>query len=104
MKPEGIHHLALAVPNRLKLAQWFVDNLGMKITSSDETHTFVDTGKGQFITLFDAGKTQLHHISIAVDNVDKTADELDAKGIKVNRDFLYQFEGPDGLPLQIGPR
>ena len=103
MKPKGIHHIGIAVPNREKLAKWFVDNMDMKILRADDFHTFVDTGKKQFITIFDSNKTQLHHISIAVDDVDKTADELEKKGIKVKRHELYQFDGPDGIPLQISP-
>ena len=86
MKPKGIHHIAVAVPNREKLAKWFVENMGMKIMSADDFHTFVDMGKGQFITIFDAEKT-----------------ELEKKGIKVRRNDLYQFDGPDGIPLQISP-
>ena len=103
MKPKGIHHIAVAVPNRKKLAEWFVDKMDMKILSADDFHTFVDTGEGQFITIFDAKKTQLHHLTIAVDDVDEAADELEKKGIKVRRKELYQFQGPDGIPLQISP-
>ena len=103
MKSKGIHHIGIAVPNRQKLAKWFVDNMGMKIMRADEHHTFVDTGNKQFITIFDAKKTQLHHVSIAVDDINKTADELEKKGIKVRRHELYQFDGPDGIPLQISP-
>jgi len=103
MKAEGIHHIGIAAPNRAKLAKWFVEKMDMKILSEDDYHTFVDTGRKQFITIFDSDKTKLHHLCIAVDDVDKVADELEKKGIKVQRDKLYQFEGPDGLPLQISP-
>jgi len=103
MKTKGIHHMGIAVPNRDKVAQWFVDNMGMKIVGSDDFHTFVDAGKGQFITIFDSSKTKLSHISFAVDDVDKAADELEEKGIKVQRGALTLFEGPDGLRLQISP-
>ena len=103
MKPKGIHHIGIAVPNRQKLAKWFVDNMGMSILSDDKYHTFVDTGTGQFITLFESDKTELHHLSIAVDDIDEVADELEKKGIKVRKGELYQFNGPDGIPLQISP-
>jgi len=103
MKGKGIHHVAIAVPNRAKVAKWFVDKMDMKILSKDNYHTFVDTGNNQFIAIFDSDKTELHHFTIGVDDIDKVADELEKKGVKVRRDELYRFEGPDDLPLQISP-
>ena len=103
MQPKGLHHVAVSVPNRAGLAKWFVETMDMKIMSEDKYHTFVDAGNEQFITLFDADKTQLHHITISVDNVNKVAEELTKKGIKFHGGALHLFEGPDGIPLQISP-
>lgn len=103
MKSKGLHHIAVSVPDREKLAKWFVETMDMKITSTDKYHTFVDTGNGQFITIFDADKVELHHITFSVDDVNKTAEELEKKGIKFHGGALHLFEGPDGIPLQISP-
>lgn len=103
MQPKGLHHVAVSVPNRAGLAKWFVETMDMKIMSEDKHHTFVDAGNGQSITLFDADTTQLHHITISVDDVKETAKELEKKGIKFHGGDLHLFEGPDGIPLQISP-
>ena len=117
---QGLEHIALASPDPVKLAQWYVDCLGFTIYSQSPASktTFVRAPNGAFLEIVmsngaprqpqqlrDAG---IRHLAIAVSDLDAEFAFLKAKGV----DFLGEpetlkgnrvvfFTDPDGNFLHL---
>ncbi len=89
---QGIEHIALASPDPVKLAQWYVDHLNFTIYSQSPTSktTFVRAPNGAMLEIIAAnGEPQpkqlrdpgLRHIAIAVAEFDAEYQRLQANGV-----------------------
>jgi glyoxylase I family protein len=113
----GIEHVAIASPDPLKLAQWYVEALGFVINYNSGRTAFVKAPNGFMLeiitsegarppyTLKDPG---LRHVALTVSDIDSVYAKLkgagvrfvsepaDLKGVKV-----AFFEDPDGNYLHL---
>ena len=121
---DTIHHIAIIGKDYEKSKHFYVDLLGFKVIREnyrkerDDYKIDLQCGQ-QEIELFIIKNAPerlnypealgLRHLAFKVDNVEKTAKELNEKGIKtetIRRDDytgknMTFFHDPDGLPLEI---
>jgi catechol 2,3-dioxygenase-like lactoylglutathione lyase family enzyme len=88
MKPAGVHHVSICVPDAEEALAFYCDVLGMQQLPRP------DLGPGHWL---DAGGQQVHlmqsdqpppaanHFAIRVDDIDEAVDDLRARGVTVHR-------------------
>ncbi len=114
---KGVEHTALASPNPLKLANWYVENLGFHINFEYLGNYFVKAADGTMLEIIPSEGDALHpvlktpgirHIAIAVNDFDGALGHLQSNGVKLitepyaalgNR--LVFFEDGDGNFLHL---
>ena len=93
----GFEHTALATPDPLKLAQWYVDTLGFRINYEYDGNYFVRAPDGTMLEIIpsqgDAVATAMRtpgirHLAVAVTDFDAGHEELKAKGVKFLTDVM----------------
>jgi glyoxylase I family protein len=114
---KGVEHTALASPDPLKLANWYVENLGFHINFEYLGNYFVKASDGTMLEIVpsEGGPLQptlktpgIRHIAIAVTDFDSALAHIRAKNVKLitepyaaqgNR--LVFFEDGDGNFLHL---
>jgi glyoxylase I family protein len=113
----GIEHTAIASPDPAKLAQWYVDALGLKINYQSANAVFVKASDGSMIEFIRAEgekvpRTQkspgIRHLALAVENFDDVYKDLLRKGvafiddpIEKNGNKVVFFTDPEGNYLHL---
>jgi glyoxylase I family protein len=116
----GIEHTAIATPNPMKLARWFVDHLGFTINwqPPNTSTVFVKAPDGSMLELIEsqtplAGvpamrEPGLRHLAIAVSDFDAMYRRLESAGVKfltapekVHGNSLVFFTDCDGNILHL---
>jgi glyoxylase I family protein len=125
LKPAGIRpeHLALNVSDPVRMTQWYVDNLGMKVMRKGTPPTYTtfiaDGGNHMMMELFHNAAYRMldlpsiHHLSFhfafTVGDVRAIRDKLIAAGAKLVEDIRVSGSGdqilmlrdPWGVPIQF---
>lgn len=103
----GIEHTAIATPDPMKLAHWYVDRLGFAINwqPPNSSTVFVKAPDGSMIEFIEASaplqavpamrEPGLRHLAITVGDFDAAYRRLEAAGVK----FLTQPEKVNGNSL-----
>ena len=116
----GIEHTAVASPDPLKLAQWYVLHLNFRINFEppDSKTVFIRAGDGSMIEIIEASAALssvpgrydpgLRHLALNVDDFDATYARLQAAGIsfltepdRTGGNSLVFFSDPDGNILHL---
>jgi glyoxylase I family protein len=116
----GIEHTAIATPDPMKLARWYVDRLGFAINwqPPNSSTVFVKAPDGSMIEFIEAStplaavpamrEPGLRHLSITVSDFDTMYRPLEAAGVKfltapekVNGNSLVFFADCDGNILHL---
>jgi glyoxylase I family protein len=116
----GIEHTAIATPDPMKLARWYVDHLGFAINwqPPNSTTVFVKAPDGSMIEFIEAPdrlaavpamrEPGLRHMAIAVSDFDAMHSRLQAAGVKflstpekTNGNSLVFFADGDGNILHL---
>ncbi len=113
----GLEHTALASPEPLKLAQWYVDILGFRINYEYDGNYFVKAPDGAMLEIIpsvgDPVATQMktpgiRHIAVSVSDFDAAHEDLKKKSVKfltdqldVKGNRLVFFEDGDGNILHL---
>ena len=122
---KGIHHIAIICSDYARSKRFYVETLGFEIireTYREERRSYkldLRVGSSSQIELFSFADPPprvsapeacgLRHIAFEVENVERTAQELTAKGVEVepirvdvltNKRFTF-FPDPDDLPIEI---
>jgi glyoxylase I family protein len=116
----GIEHTAIASPDPMKLARWYVDHLDFAINwqPPNSTTVFVKAPDGSMLELIEAGMPApsapgmrdpgLRHLAIMVSDFDAMHRRLEATGIKfltapekVHGNSLAFFADCDGNILHL---
>jgi len=125
MQTQGIHHVAIICSDYQKSKHFYVDILGFAIIAEtyraarDSYKLDLRVGKQSAIELFSfpnpparVNKPEacgLRHLAFEVEDLDKSVDYLQAKGVIVEeirvdeltgKRFTF-FQDPDGLPLEM---
>ena len=88
---KGLEHTAIASPDPLRLAQWYVDHLEFQINFQYAGNYFVKAANGTMLEIIPsegdpaAQKMKdpgIRHLAIAVDNFDVAHEQLKAKSVK----------------------
>lgn len=90
---QGLEHIALASPDPVKLAQWYVDHLNFTIYSQSPTSktTFVRAPNGGMLEIIASNSEPrpqqlrdpgIRHLAIAVTGFDAEYERLKAKGVE----------------------
>ncbi len=121
---KGIGHLAFTVENMKRSLEFYCDLLGFKHAFSIQDDNgkpwieYVKVGTGQFIELFYGSKNKaeadsshigFHHLCLEVTDIEKIANQLKGKGIKLDsepkrgKDDNLQcwVSDPDGNPIEF---
>ena len=118
-----IEHAAFNVPDALGMANWLVENLGMKIVRSGPgpvwCHFLADSSGTRLIEIYTHASVHMPdyaaldarvvHLAFAVDDVPASRQRLFAAGAKSDVDFTETPEGdqfaivrdPWGFPVQL---
>jgi catechol 2,3-dioxygenase-like lactoylglutathione lyase family enzyme len=103
----GIEHIAIATPDPMKLARWYVDRLGFVINwqPPKTTTVFVEAPDGSMIEFIESPtplaavsamrEPGLRHLAIAVSDFDAVYRRLESAGVK----FLTAPEKTNGNSL-----
>ena len=92
---KGLEHTAIASPDPLRLAQWYVDHLGFHINFEYAGNYFVKAPNGTMLEIIPSEGERtpqamkspgIRHLAIAVDNFDAAHEDLKAKSV----DFLTE--------------
>ncbi len=121
----GIEHTAIASPNPLRLAEWYVQHLGFRINYEYAGNYFVKAPDGAMLEIMPSEGERapqamkdpgLRHLAIKVDDFDASHRELQSQGVQFltepytnqgNRlvffadadgNFLHLIERPKPLP------
>jgi glyoxylase I family protein len=98
---QGIEHTAIASPSPRDLAEWYVENLGLRINFTYDGNYFVRAANGTMLEIIPSQGDRaaaamrdpgIRHLAIAVDDFDASLSELRQGNIK----FLtepYENEG-----------
>jgi glyoxylase I family protein len=116
----GIEHTAIATPDPMKLARWYVDRLGFAINwqPPNSSTVFVKAPDGSMIEFIEAGtplpavpamrEPGLRHLAITVSDFEAVYRRLEAAGVKfltapekVNGNSLAFFADCDGNILHL---
>jgi glyoxylase I family protein len=88
---KGLEHTAIASPDPLRLAQWYVDYLEFHINFEYAGNYFVKAANGTMLEIIpsEGDRAQqkmkdpgIRHLAIAVDNFDVAHEQLKAKSVK----------------------
>jgi len=88
---KGLEHTAIASPDPLRLAQWYVDHLEFHINFEYAGNYFVKAANGTMLEIIpsEGDRAQqkmkdpgIRHLAIAVDNFDVAHEQLKAKSVK----------------------
>lgn len=125
MQPTEIHHVAIICSDYQKSKQFYVEVLGFSIlqetyrSTRDSYKLDLKVGTSSQIELFSFPNPPervnspeacgLRHLALAVDNLDRSVAELQAKGVALEEIRLDEitgkrftfFKDPDGLPLEL---
>jgi glyoxylase I family protein len=121
----GLEHTAIASPNPLRLAEWYVQHLGFRINYEYAGNYFVKAPDGSMLEIIPSEGERpqqgmkdpgLRHLAIKVDDFDASHRELQSQGVHFltepysnqgNRlvffadadgNFLHLIERPKPLP------
>ncbi len=116
----GIEHIAIASPDPLRLANWYVEHLDFTITfqPANSRTVFIRAGDGSMIEIIEANATPrapldfrdagLRHLAIAVSDFDAVYARLKAKSAaflsepeKSGGNSLVFFQDGDGNILHL---
>ena len=116
----GIEHTAIATPDPMKLARWYVDHLGFVINwqPPNTTTVFVKAPDGSMLELIESAASLsgvpamrepgLRHLAIAVSDFDAMYRRLELAGVKfltapekLNGNSLVFFTDCDGNILHL---
>ena len=117
---QGIEHTELASPDPEKLAQWYVEHLGLAINyhSPATKTTFVKAPNGSMLEILRANDAPrppqafrdpgIRHLAIAVDDFDAVYNRLRAEGVQFltepennKGNLVVFFADPDGNFLHL---
>jgi glyoxylase I family protein len=114
---KGLEHTALASPDPLRLAQWYVDNLGFHINFEYAGNYFVKAPNGTMLEIIPSEGARapqkmkdpgIRHLAIAVDDFDAAHEDLKAKSVSFLGDAfttlgnrLVFFSDADGNILHL---
>ena len=88
---KGLEHTAIASPDPLRLAQWYVDHLEFHINFEYAGNYFVKAANGTMLEIIPSEGDRaaqkmkdpgIRHLAIAVDNFDVAHEQLKAKSVK----------------------
>jgi glyoxylase I family protein len=116
----GIEHTAIATPDPMKLARWYVDHLGFVINWQplNSSTVFVKAPDGSMLELIESPaplaavpamrEPGLRHLALTVDDFDAMYRQLESAGVKflaapekVNGNSLVFFTDCDGNILHL---
>ena len=118
-------HFGINVPDSRAMADWYVENLGMKIVRSGDKSPYVRfiadatdrviieiyTNTDYPIADYKSQHPSWFHIAVAVDDPDKVKDMLVEKGAQFQFDetledgsYLVMLRDPWSIPLQLAKR
>ena len=103
-KAESLHHIALSVSDVARSRDFYVEHLGLKVSSEWlPNNCFLDCGPN-FVALFRSSTPGMHHYSYAIPDYDQrtAAEKLRAVDIEptLQENRIY-FDDPDGLVVQL---
>jgi glyoxylase I family protein len=118
---KGLEHTAIASPDPLRLAQWYVDHLGFHINFEYAGNYFVKAPNGTMLEIIpsegdrppqkmpqDMKVPGIRHLAILVDNFDDAHQDLKAKSVQFLTDAfttlgnrLVFFSDADGNILHL---
>jgi glyoxylase I family protein len=87
---KGLEHTAIASPDPLRLAQWYVDHLGFHINFEYAGNYFVKAPNGTMLEIIPSEGERtpqqmkspgIRHLAIAVDSFDAAHEDLKAKQV-----------------------
>lgn len=128
MKLQGLHHVAIICSNYAASKHFYTEILGLRVLAEryraerDSYKLDLEVSPGVSIELFSFPKPPqrpsrpeacgLRHLAFAVDDIESSVKELQAKGIEVEPIRLDEFTekrftffpDPDGLPLELYER
>jgi len=110
---KSIMDMAVVVSNAKKSAEWYKEKLGLEVRDN-EGHWFTVAPKGSNVVLHLCETKQLEQgntgIAFSVDDLDKTYNELNAKGVefttkpkKTEWGSHAMFKDPDGNEFWLFP-
>ena len=101
----ALNHIALDVTDVGRSRDFYVQHLGLEVTSESAGTSFLRCSEGNFVALFRAPKAGMNHYCYSVPgyNAEKAAETLRAVGIepRVRGQRVY-FDDADGLEVQLG--
>jgi len=114
---KGLEHTALASPDPLRLAQWYVDHLDFHINFEYSGNYFVKAKNGTMLEIIPSEGERapqkmkdpgIRHLAIAVDDFDAAHEDLKAKSVNFLTDAfatqgnrLVFFSDADGNILHL---
>lgn len=103
-KAKSLHHVALAVTDVARSRDFYLEHLGLKVSSEWlPNNCFLDCGPN-FVALFRSSRPGLHHYSYAIPNYDQRAAAEKLRAVDIDPDLqenrIY-FDDPDGLVVQV---
>ena len=100
----SLHHIALNVTDIPRSRDFYVQHLGLEVSSESARVCFLRCSKGNFVALFRAGEAGLNHYCYSVPGytVEQAAETLRGAGIepRVRGQRIY-FDDADGLEVQL---
>jgi glyoxylase I family protein len=88
---KGLEHTAIASPDPLRLAQWYVDHLGFHINFEYSGNYFVKAANGTMLEIIPSEGVRapqkmkdpgIRHLAIAVEDFDAAHEDLKARSVK----------------------
>jgi len=88
---KGLEHTAIASPDPLRLAQWYVDHLGFHINFEYSGNYFVKAANGTMLEIIPSEGDRapqnmkdpgIRHLAIAVEDFDAAHEDLKARSVK----------------------
>ncbi len=100
----GLNHIALDVTDIPRSRDFYVQHLGLEVTSESAGSCFLRCGERNFVALFRADKAGMNHYCYSVPGytVEKAAETLRGAGIepRVRGQRIY-FDDAEGLEVQL---
>lgn len=100
----GIHHIALSVTDVARSRDFYVENLGLEVSSEWlPNQCFLNCGP-DFVALFRSSRPGMHHYSYAIPDYDqqRAAERIRSAGMEPHLEGgrIY-FDDPDGIVVQV---
>lgn len=99
----GLNHIALRVTDVARSRDFYVEHLGLEVTSESPSNCFLDCGD-QFVALFRSPSAGLAHYCYSIPDYDQqdAARRLREVGLapRLQGGRIY-FDDPDGLEVQL---